>query len=174
MDKKDAWYGTAVARIHLQKRQFDVLCSAVQSASKVSRATKRDKKKKDRKAKKAQAQGQSTPPDDIPEDDLVAMEKSLEHILKTVLNICLLDIATTIKAACKKTLNDKAIEEPEQRLRAEGLLQLGKMFQEVATDYKARNKPTDAMSQMQDAYVKMAQKMDEQHHEASSAPPSPA
>eukprot|EP01055_Gregarina_sp_Pseudo9_P002684 Gregarina_sp_Pseudo_9__2683@NODE_292_length_3267_cov_12_086121_g273_i0_p1_GENE_NODE_292_length_3267_cov_12_086121_g273_i0NODE_292_length_3267_cov_12_086121_g273_i0_p1_ORF_typecomplete_len596_score111_63DnaJX/PF14308_6/1_8e38DnaJ/PF00226_31/3_9e24DnaJ/PF00226_31/1_5e03DnaJ/PF00226_31/2_5e03ATG_C/PF09333_11/9_9e12Pam16/PF03656_13/0_036Pam16/PF03656_13/2e02PhaP_Bmeg/PF09602_10/45PhaP_Bmeg/PF09602_10/0_7PhaP_Bmeg/PF09602_10/3_7e03VPS13_C/PF16909_5/27VPS13_C/PF16909_5/1_1YabA/PF06156_13/19YabA/PF0615 len=167
--KRDNWYGGSMAKFQLQKRQFDTIWAALQSASKASKETRKQQKKMKKDAKKAK--GEVGSPGSDPEasssregvGEMESMEKSLEHILQTMLHICIADITQTIRAACKKTLNDKAVEEGEQRFRAEGLRELGKLFQQVSGDYRAKNKKLDPVEQMQEAYLKAAQKMDEQH-----------
>eukprot|EP01054_Gregarina_sp_Poly1_P010941 Gregarina_sp_Poly_1__10940@NODE_85_length_15275_cov_135_187336_g73_i0_p2_GENE_NODE_85_length_15275_cov_135_187336_g73_i0NODE_85_length_15275_cov_135_187336_g73_i0_p2_ORF_typecomplete_len596_score117_59DnaJX/PF14308_6/1_9e36DnaJ/PF00226_31/6_5e25DnaJ/PF00226_31/4_2e03DnaJ/PF00226_31/7_3e03DnaJ/PF00226_31/6_9e03ATG_C/PF09333_11/2_4e12ATG_C/PF09333_11/4_9e03Pam16/PF03656_13/0_0041Pam16/PF03656_13/3_4e02Pam16/PF03656_13/1_3e02VPS13_C/PF16909_5/0_028Sporozoite_P67/PF05642_11/8_NODE_85_length_15275_co len=174
--KRDNWYGGSMAKFQLQKRQFDTIYAALQSASKASKETrKQQRRRKKENAKKAK---DSNSPGSDPEgssnevvaSEIEAMEKSLEHILQTMLHICIADITTTIRSACKKTLNEKDVDETEQRFRAEGLQILGKVFQEASSNYRATNKRADAMEQMQEAYIKAAQKMDEQQHGRTPAP----
>lgn len=150
--KREKFLGGTVAKFQHQKRQFDTIWAAIQSAQKANKAAKKaQKKQKDRADEDSDA---------VTEEDVEAMAASLKHILSTMLHICIADVNTTVRAACKKCLNDKGVDETEQRIRSDGLLQLGKIFQQCAASHEATNQPVDPREQFQEAYVKAAQKAD--------------
>eukprot|EP01057_Protomagalhaensia_wolfi_P001296 Protomagalhaensia_wolfi_Nauph_80__1295@NODE_176_length_3287_cov_86_979988_g133_i0_p1_GENE_NODE_176_length_3287_cov_86_979988_g133_i0NODE_176_length_3287_cov_86_979988_g133_i0_p1_ORF_typecomplete_len329_score63_46DnaJX/PF14308_6/1e39DnaJ/PF00226_31/1_5e05DnaJ/PF00226_31/5_4e03_NODE_176_length_3287_cov_86_979988_g133_i016492635 len=165
IERRDRWLGPIQSKVQLQKRKFDTIWAAVGAASRVSREKRRYEKRQRRMRAREQQQhteGSPAPAESDPEattpppfeDDMVAMEKSLEHILQTMLQICIFDIYDTVREACRKTLNDRAIEESEQRQRAKGLDVLGKMMQSISEEYRKRHDPVDAREQMQEAYLK--------------------
>eukprot|EP01056_Protomagalhaensia_sp_Gyna25_P003040 Protomagalhaensia_sp_Gyna_25__3039@NODE_27_length_7410_cov_874_798263_g19_i0_p2_GENE_NODE_27_length_7410_cov_874_798263_g19_i0NODE_27_length_7410_cov_874_798263_g19_i0_p2_ORF_typecomplete_len597_score135_10DnaJX/PF14308_6/7_1e03DnaJX/PF14308_6/7_2e36DnaJ/PF00226_31/3_5e03DnaJ/PF00226_31/4_7e25ATG_C/PF09333_11/7_6e10ATG_C/PF09333_11/1_6e04SBDS/PF01172_18/6_2SBDS/PF01172_18/1_9e02Sporozoite_P67/PF05642_11/0_32Pam16/PF03656_13/0_49Pam16/PF03656_13/6_3e03_NODE_27_length_7410_cov_874_798263_g19_i0561 len=172
-DRRDAWFGPIQPKMQLHKRRFDTIMAAVSAASQVSRE-KRRHARRHRRARAEREQSEGSPvatenvPDVVPppfEEDVVAMEKTLEHILQTMLQICIFDIYDTVREACRKTLNDRAIEEGEQRQRAKGLEVLGKMMQSISEEYRKRHSPVDPRDQMQEAYLKATIKQDEIHNQ---------
>eukprot|EP00920_Eleutheroschizon_duboscqi_P018414 GHVT01043884.1.p1 GENE.GHVT01043884.1~~GHVT01043884.1.p1 ORF type:complete len:464 (-),score=142.51 GHVT01043884.1:663-2054(-) len=121
-------------------------------------------------------------------EDAKAVEETLPLVLETMLNICLLDIEQSVRAAAKKVLKDTSVAAEERRARALGLIALGEIFQQTAEKFKkARtNVRVDAQQHLQDAFIRAAQKADEdrqakdqlRHHGPPSssafAPPAPS
>eukprot|EP00922_Rhytidocystis_sp_ex-Travisia-forbesii_P042466 GHVS01063406.1.p1 GENE.GHVS01063406.1~~GHVS01063406.1.p1 ORF type:complete len:569 (+),score=126.29 GHVS01063406.1:388-2094(+) len=91
-----------------------------------------------------------------------AMEETLPLILETMLNICLMDIEQSVRAATKKVLKDMSVELATRRLRAEGVMRLGQLMQTAADEHrKSHTEKVDARRQMEEAFIKAAQKADD-------------
>ncbi|EAN32504.1 X-domain of DnaJ-containing family protein [Theileria parva strain Muguga] len=63
-------------------------------------------------------------------------EKSIPVILDAMLNVCLIDIQNTVRAACKRLLKDMSVDSSWRLRRADALLEIGKIFLQVAKDFK--------------------------------------
>eukprot|EP01071_Lankesteria_metandrocarpae_P007248 Lankesteria_metandrocarpae@DN4627_c1_g1_i1.p1 len=90
-------------------------------------------------------------------------EEALPVILDTMLNICILDIDSTLNKTCKKVLKDMTVDLETRKMRAEALIELGTIMQAEAGK-KAKLKKgqqTDARRQMEEALLAAAQRPDE-------------
>lgn len=87
-------------------------------------------------------------------------------ILETMLNVCLMDIEATIRRAAKKVLKDLGTPIEIRRQCAEGLLELGKIFQLEAEKYKEEHKddPVDLIRRMEEAFIRVTQEADREAH----------
>eukprot|EP00922_Rhytidocystis_sp_ex-Travisia-forbesii_P042555 GHVS01063528.1.p1 GENE.GHVS01063528.1~~GHVS01063528.1.p1 ORF type:complete len:194 (-),score=55.80 GHVS01063528.1:9-590(-) len=91
-----------------------------------------------------------------------AMEETLPLILETMLNICLMDIEQSVRAAAKKVLKDMSVDLEMRRLRAEGVMRLGQLLQTAAEEHrKSHTEKVDARRQMEEAFIRAAQKADD-------------
>uniref|UniRef100_A0A3B0MPQ4 DnaJ protein, putative n=1 Tax=Theileria annulata TaxID=5874 RepID=A0A3B0MPQ4_THEAN len=63
-------------------------------------------------------------------------EKSIPVILDAMLNVCLIDIQNTVRAACKRLLKDMSVDSSWRLRRADALLETGKIFLQVAKEAK--------------------------------------
>lgn len=171
--------GGRMSKLQHQRRQFGTLWLAASAAIRATKVNKRAQRRRHKIAKeKTRSESNcsgcgkhETPtvedgsdPESMSPEDLESMEKSLRHIMDTMLALCMADLNATIRAVAKKTLNDRDVGISERKCRAEALQQLGKIFQKSARDYLENHAPPDAREQMQQAYVKMTQKMDEMQH----------
>ncbi|CBZ55898.1 DnaJ homologue, related [Neospora caninum Liverpool] len=160
-----------------------------QKAVKKQRSKEKEKKKKMRAAaaaasKKGEdpaaaaadaAQEDEESKDDAPSaEDVKQFEETLPLILETMLQICLMDIETTVRAAAKKTFKDMGVDLDCRRRRAEALVELGRIFQQAAADHKKEHKDekVDALRTMEDAFIKAAQKADEDRVRKEGACPN--
>lgn len=91
-------------------------------------------------------------------------------ILDTILNVCRMDIEATVRKASKKVLKDLDTPIETRRLRAEALIELGRIFQQEAEDFKNNHKdePIDVMRHMEEAFIRAAQEADREAHEDTS------
>ncbi|PHJ21464.1 hypothetical protein CSUI_004697, partial [Cystoisospora suis] len=113
--------------------------------------------------------------DDLPSaEDMKQFEETLPLILETMLQICLMDVETTVRAAAKKVVKDMSVDIDTRRRRAEALVELGKIFQQAAADHKKEHKDekVDALRTMEDAFIKAAQKADEERVRKEGACPN--
>ncbi|ESS34213.1 DnaJ domain-containing protein [Toxoplasma gondii VEG] len=173
----------AAVRAALAARQMQ------QKAVKKQRSKEKAKKKKMREAAQAAskkgedptaaaadaAQDEEEATDDAPSaEDVKQFEETLPLILETMLQICLMDIETTVRAAAKKTFKDMGVDLDCRRRRAEALVELGRIFQQAAADHKKEHKDekVDALRTMEDAFIKAAQKADEERVRKEGACPN--
>ncbi|KAL8426252.1 hypothetical protein Efla_004213 [Eimeria flavescens] len=136
--------------------------------------------KRQEKAKKKANEGEQPAAESGPTaEDVKQFEETLPLILETMLNICLMDIETTVRAAAKKVVKDMSVSVEVRRLRAEALVVLGKIVQHEADAFKAQHKDekVDPLRRMEDALIKAAQKADEERFKREGdhkGPPPPA
>ncbi|CDR97229.1 dnaJ domain containing protein, putative [Babesia bigemina] len=88
-------------------------------------------------------------------------ENALPNILDTMLNICLMDVQSTVKKACKRILRDMVVDKQWRRKRAEGLGLMGRAFMLAAQDARQRlaaeRKPLSMYEMFAQAAAKMQQ-----------------
>lgn len=96
-------------------------------------------------------------------------------ILETILQVCIMDVEATVRQVAKKCLKDLATPKETRRQRAEGLIELGRMFQDEAERYKKNHmdQPVDVMRQMEAAFVRMAQEADQRENNNNSGNSQP-
>lgn len=59
-------------------------------------------------------------------------DENIPIILDAMLNICLMDVQNTVRAACKKLVKDMSVDAAWRQRRAEALIEMGTIFMEVA------------------------------------------
>lgn len=59
-------------------------------------------------------------------------DENIPIILDAMLNICLMDVQNTVRAACKRLLKDMSVDATWRQRRAEALIEMGAIFTEVA------------------------------------------
>lgn len=57
------------------------------------------------------------------------MKGVADSMIDVTFNITLFDIESTLRKSIKKIFHDKGVPQSEKRLRAQGLLMMGKVFQ---------------------------------------------
>ncbi|GBE59272.1 dnaJ domain containing protein, putative [Babesia ovata] len=97
-------------------------------------------------------------------------ENSLPTIMDAMLNICLMDVQSTVKKACKRILRDMVVDKQWRRKRAEGLGLMGRAFMLAARDARQRlateRKPLNMYDMFAQAAEKMQQKKERSPHAA--------
>ncbi|KAL8270086.1 hypothetical protein Esti_005997 [Eimeria stiedai] len=165
--------GGRYAKMQAQSRSVSnswrTASAAVRAAVAARQLQQREQKraKRQEKAKKKANEGEQQPTDSGPTaEDVKQFEETLPLILETMLNICLMDIETTVRAAAKKVVKDMSVSVEVRRLRAEALVTLGKIVQHEADVFKSQHKDdkVDPLRRMEDALIKAAQKADEERY----------
>lgn len=98
-------------------------------------------------------------------------ERSLPRIINAMLNICLLDIQSTVKNAARRIVKDMGVDHKLRRKRAEGLGLMGRAFMVAAKDAKEKLTRQDKPSSVYEMFVDAAEKMQTRgprHHSTSS------
>ncbi|KAK1932747.1 dnaJ domain containing protein [Babesia divergens] len=98
-------------------------------------------------------------------------EKSLPAIMDAMLNICLMDIQSTVKKAARRIVKDMGVDQQWRRKRAEGLGLMGRAFMVAAEDAKKRLAAEKQPVSMYDMFAQAAQKVRMQR-DAAQAPPT--
>eukprot|EP00917_Polyrhabdina_sp_WS-2016_P019071 GHVP01040985.1.p1 GENE.GHVP01040985.1~~GHVP01040985.1.p1 ORF type:complete len:149 (-),score=29.78 GHVP01040985.1:61-507(-) len=132
------------------------------------------------KAVNASKKIQEAPDEDLDYETAAKAQKQREAalpvVLKTVLQLCLMDIEKTIRSVVKKVMTDMDANESEQGLRGNAISELGSIFHIVGKQYVDlySKQETDVVQQMQDAYVKSVHKKEREEEErrTGSSPPS--
>ncbi|KAL8444276.1 hypothetical protein Emag_005537 [Eimeria magna] len=165
--------------------------AAVAARQLQQREQKRAKRQEKAKKKANEGEQQQTTDSGPTAEDVKQFEETLPLILETMLNICLMDIETTVRAAAKKhaaaatadalgkqeeqqlqqstpaaVVKDMSVSVEVRRLRAEALVTLGKIVQHEADVFKSQHKDdkVDPLRRMEDALIKAAQKADEERY----------
>lgn len=82
-------------------------------------------------------------------------ESSLPMILDAMLNICLMDVQTTVRSACKKILKDMSVDMSWRCKRAEALLEMGSVFIQVS-EINRRKFQTEKSQSVYDIFAQAA------------------
>ncbi|ORM42351.1 Chaperone protein dnaJ 10 [Babesia sp. Xinjiang] len=85
-------------------------------------------------------------------------ENSLPTIMDAMLNICLMDVQSTVKKAAKRILSDMAVDEHWRRKRAEGLGLMGRAFMNAAEAVRNRLNEEKQPLNMYDMFAQAADK----------------
>lgn len=176
--------GGRYAKMQAQSRtvsnSWRTASAAVRAAVAARQLQQREQRraKKQEKAKKKANEGEQPADTGPTAEDVKQFEETLPLILETMLNICLMDIETTVRAAAKKVVKDMSVSVEVRRLRAEALVILGKIIQHEADLFKAQHKDdkVDPLRRMEDALIKAAQKADEERYKREgdhTGPPPP-
>ncbi|EZG88161.1 DnaJ domain protein [Gregarina niphandrodes] len=189
--KKDTFMqmGTAKTKLQKQKRKAETVFSALKAVKSANDLNKKVQKvQKKQKAEDAAATESTSSPSNagaatgsapenstdatqgMTQEEMELMEQSLKHVLNLMLQLCIHDVLNTVRVAAQKYVNDRSVPYEEQRLRAFALKHLGDIFKTASKPYKetgGKNTDLDARDYMQEAYIKMAQKMDERQNQSS-------
>ncbi|XP_055388395.1 uncharacterized protein LOC129616945 [Condylostylus longicornis] len=102
------------------------------------------------------------------------LQETMPLILETMLNVCVVDIEATVRQVAKKVLKDLDTPIEIRRQRAEGLIELGKIFQHEAEVFKKdhKDRKIDVFKHMEDVFIRAAQERDREAHKDESPTPS--
>ncbi|GIX61684.1 DnaJ protein, putative [Babesia caballi] len=96
-------------------------------------------------------------------------EHSLPAIMDAMLNICLMDVQSTVKEAAKRIVRDMAVDEHWRRKRAEGLGLMGRAFMLAAEDGRRRLDQENKPMNMYDMFAQAAEKVHNKNNNTSRA-----
>eukprot|EP01053_Blabericola_migrator_P008125 Blabericola_migrator_1__8124@NODE_4190_length_1288_cov_269_241605_g2595_i0_p1_GENE_NODE_4190_length_1288_cov_269_241605_g2595_i0NODE_4190_length_1288_cov_269_241605_g2595_i0_p1_ORF_typecomplete_len358_score58_25DnaJX/PF14308_6/3_4e21_NODE_4190_length_1288_cov_269_241605_g2595_i02141140 len=142
--QSDGTLSRATQHVMTRLRETYGICSAVHSANKATRA----EKKRDREARrrffqfKQLASSESLVLEPVFNAD-IRMEQEFDEKLKPIYTFCLVDIWATIKDVCKAVIKEDQLPESDQKLRADALAQLSKIFQTVGLEAAANQAAVD-------------------------------
>jgi len=91
-------------------------------------------------------------------EELKQMEETLPMFVETMWGLSVMDIESTVRQAAKKVLKDMAVDESVRRRRAEGLIEMGRVFRDASAACKEEELTAapDAKQRIEEALLKAA------------------